>query len=397
MSVNTDSKLIEKLLSRNVENIYPSKDFLEAKLKFGKQLTLYLGIDPTGPSLHFGHALNLMKMAEFQKLGHKIIILIGSFTAMIGDPTDKMAVRKPLTRKQVLANAKKYKEQASTFISFSGSNKAEIKYNHKWFDKMNFQEILDLTSNFTVQQMLERDMFDKRIKEGKPVSLHEFLYPVMQAYDSVVMNVDGEIGGNDQTFNMLAGRTLLKSLAQKEKFVLTNKLLSDPTGKKMGKSEGNMISLDDNATEKFGKVMSWTDGMILPALELCTYLSMDEIKDIENKLKEGANPRDYKVKLAKEIVKIYHSEEEANNQEQNFINTFAKKENPDDMEEFDLTGKSIIEAMVESKMVNSNSEARRAIEQNGVSINQEKVTDINTTVNSGDIIQKGKRHFIKIK
>jgi tyrosyl-tRNA synthetase len=344
-----------------------------------------------------GHALSLMKFAEFQKLGHKVIMLIGSFTAMIGDPTDKMATRKPLTRKQVLENAKKYKKQAATFLNFSGPNKAEIKYNHKWFDKMNFKEVVDLSANFTVQQMLERDMFDKRVKEGKPVSLHEFLYPVMQAYDSVAMNVDGEIGGNDQTFNMLAGRTLMKSLQNKEKFVVTNKLLADPTGKKMGKSEGNMITLDDSASEKFGKVMSWTDGMIVPAFELCTYTEKEKVNEIKLKLENGENPRNAKILLAKEIVKIYHSEEESQTEEQNFVNKFAKKEIPNEIEEFDLAGKTIIEVLVEAKLVNSNSEARRAVEQNGVSINQEKVTDIKTEVKAGDIIQKGKRFFVRIK
>lgn len=397
MPIKTDAHLIDQLLTRGVENIYPSKEFLEEQLKSGKQLTLYLGIDPTGPSLHLGHAINLMRLGMFQKLGHRVIMLIGSFTAMIGDPTDKLAARKPLTRKQVLSNAKKYKKQASTFLNFHGFNKAKIKYNHKWFDKMTFKKVVELTHNFTVQQMLERDMFTKRQEEGKPIGLHEFLYPVMQAYDSIAQGVDGEIGGNDQTFNMLAGRTLVKSLENREKFVLTNKLLTDPSGKKMGKSEGNMITLDDNAIEKFGKVMSWTDGMILGGFELCTTIENEKIAEYKKQLESGVNPRDLKIELAFQITKLYHGKEEANQAKENFIQTFSKKETPDEIAEKDLAGKAILDVLLEAQMVESKSEARRALEQNGVKINQLVITDINTKVQSGDIIQKGKRHFIKIK
>ncbi|MFA6537466.1 MAG: tyrosine--tRNA ligase [Patescibacteria group bacterium] len=388
---------IAEIINRGVENVYPSKDFLQELLNSDKKLILYLGIDPTGPSLHLGHAISLMKLAQFQKLGHKIIMLIGSFTAMIGDPTDKMATRQPLTREQVLTNCEKYKEQASALISFTGDNPAEIKFNSDWLDKLNFKEIVELASNFTVQQMLERDMFENRINEGKPIGLHEFLYPLMQGYDSVAMDVDGEIGGNDQTFNMLAGRTLLKSLKNKEKFVLTTKLLTDSSGKKMGKSEGNMLRLDDSASDKFGKVMSWSDDMIINGFKLCSFESDEKISEIEKSLEAGKNPRDLKLLLAESIVKIYHGESEAKKQVENFINTFSKGEKPQNIEEFSLAGKSLVEVLVESGLVSSKADAKRNIEQNGVKINDIVCSDPNKTVASGDVIQKGKRFFVKIK
>ena len=396
MKINIDSKKINDLLSRSVENVYPTKKFLEDLLKSGKQLTIYLGIDPTGPSLHLGHANSLMKLAQFQELGHKIIMLIGSFTAMIGDPTDKLATRKPLTREQVLENCQKYKEQASAILKFDGENPAELKFNSDWLDKLNFKEVIDLASNFTVQQMLERDMFDKRMNEGKPIGLHEFLYPLMQGYDSVAMDVDGEVGGNDQTFNMLAGRTMMKAMKNKEKFVVTNKLLTDPTGKKMGKTEGNMVCLDDSAQDKFGKVMSWSDEMIVSAFELCTKESMDKVKEVAKRLKDGENPRNLKIELAEAIVAIYHGEEEAQKAKENFINTFSKKETPDEMPEFELSGKNIVDVLVESKLVSSKSEARRTIEQKGVKVNG-TVVGVECIVNKEDVVQKGKIHFLKIK
>ncbi|MBT5503021.1 tyrosine--tRNA ligase [Candidatus Falkowbacteria bacterium] len=394
MSVNTDPQKIEQLLTRGVENVYPNKEFLEELLKSGKKLKLYLGIDPTGPSLHLGHAISLMKLRQFQELGHTVIMLIGSFTAMIGDPTDKLAVRQPLTRKQVLANCKNYEKQAASILDMK---KTEVKYNNKWLDKLNFKDIVEIAGKFTVQQMLERDMFENRMKEGKPIGLHEFLYPLMQGYDCVAMKVDGEIGGNDQTFNMLAGRTLMKSMSNKEKFVVTNKLLADTSGKKMGKSEGNMITLDDAAVDKFGKVMAWTDDMIVNGFELCTFEPASKVSEVEARLNKGENPRDLKLELAKAIVRIYHGEAEAEKAVDNFIKTFSQKQNPDDIEEFDLSGKTIIEALVEARVVQSNSEARRNIQQGGVKINDQVVEKIDTKVKSGDVIQKGKRHFIKIK
>ena len=240
MPVSADSKKIEELLTRGVENVFPTREFLEKELKSGRRLTLYTGYDPTAPTLHIGHGITMMKLRQFQDLGHKVIMLIGDFTGMIGDPTDKGAARKKLTHAEVLENCQEYQKQASAILNFVGENPAELKYNSEWLGKLNLSDLLDLTAHFTVDRLMERDMFEKRKEEGKPIYLHEFLYPVMQAYDSVAMEVDGEVGGNDQTFNMLAGRDLMKDLQGKEKFVLTMKLLVDSTGKKMGKSEGTI-------------------------------------------------------------------------------------------------------------------------------------------------------------
>ena len=399
--VSTDQEKIQELMTRGVQNIYPNPDFLTKALKSGKQLTLYLGIDPTGPTLHLGHAIPLKKLAEFQALGHKVILLIGNFTATIGDPTDKAATRKPLTRQQVLDNASDYKKQAKTFLKFSGANKADFKYNAVWFDKLNFAEVLKLSSHFTVPQLLERDMFDKRMKDGKPIGLHEFLYPVMQAYDSVAMNVDGEIGGNDQTFNMLAGRTLMKSTGNKEKFVLTMKLLADNTGTKMGKTEGNMLAMSDSPQDMFGKVMSWTDDMIIDGFELCSNTSMKDIKKFAQELESGTNPRDIKFKLATEIVKFYYSDKDAEISGQEFNKIFSEKGKPSDMSEFDIASGKInpVDLLINLKFSTSKSEAKRLITGNGFKVNDKKITDWQTdiAIKSGDVIQAGKRKFGKIK
>lgn len=398
MSVKIDQNLIEKFLSRGVENVYPSRDFLAARLKEGNRLTIYLGIDPTGPTLHLGHAINLRKLKLFQELGHKVILLIGDFTGMIGDPTDKSATRKMLTREQVLENAKLYQEQASKFISFEGNNAAELKYNSEWLGKMSFGEVVELASHFTVQQMLERDMFEKRIGEGKPVHLHEFLYPLMQGYDSVAMDVDGEIGGNDQTFNMLAGRDLMKEMKNKEKFVITMKLLTDPTGKKMGKSEGNMITLLDSADEVFGKVMSWTDEMIDGGFEILTEISKEEVVVIK---KENLNPRDQKARLAFEVVKIFHSEVAAKQAQEDFDKMFRDKEVPEEVVEHKLSSHpmTIIDVLVEVGLAASKSDARRLIDGGGVKMNKEVVGSYEAVVEpgvEGVLIQKGKRGFVKV-
>jgi len=399
MSINTDQDAIDHLLMRGVEHVYPSPEFLEARLKEGKQLTLYLGIDPTGPDLHLGHAIPLRKMAEFQQMGHKIIMLIGDFTGMIGDPTDKSATRVRLTKEQVLANAEKYKDEASKIISFEGENAAEIKYNSVWLGSMTFSDVTELASNFTVQQMLERDMFEKRMEEGKPIHLHEFLYPLMQAYDSVAMDVDGEIGGNDQTFNMLAGRDLIKTLKGKEKFVITSKLLVDPTGKKMGKSEGNMITLSDAPDEVFGKVMSWTDGMIVPGFEILTDLPYGEIKEMNVAMGDGVNPRDFKVKLAEEVVATFFDRQTAQAAVDRFNKIFKEGALPDDIPEMKLSAAmSIVDVLVEIKFASSKSDARRLIDGGGVKVGEEVVTDPEYMIDPAKqpLIQKGKRFFMKI-
>ncbi|MBI5076788.1 tyrosine--tRNA ligase [Candidatus Falkowbacteria bacterium] len=396
MRIITNDQKINELLTRGVENVYPNRKFLEDKLKAGIPLKLYLGIDPTGSTLHLGHAISLMKLRQFQELGHKIIMLIGSFTAMIGDPTDKLATRKPLTREQVLKNCENYRKQASVIIKFDGENPAELKFNDEWLDKLTFRDAIKIAEHLTVPRLLERDMFQKRMQEGKTIGLHEFLYPLLQGFDSVAMDVDGELGGNDQTFNMLVGRDLLKAIKGKEKFVLTNKLLTDNAGKKMGKTEGNMITLDDSAEEKFGKVMAWTDDMIVNGFELCTFESMDVVKQAEQRLKKGENPRDLKLELAESIVKIYHGGKAAAQAKGKFVKMFSEKETPEEMPAFALAGKTIGAALVASGLVKSKSEARRNIVQKGVSINGQVVDSEEILVKKGDVVKKGKRFFIRI-
>ncbi|MDO8499784.1 MAG: tyrosine--tRNA ligase [bacterium] len=392
MKINTDAQKINEILTRGVENIYPKKEFLEVRLKEGKQLTLYTGYDPTAPTLHIGHAITMMKLRQFQDLGHKVIMLIGDFTGMIGDPTDKTSARQPLTRKQVVANCKNYKKQASTILNFSGSNPVEVKYNSKWLAKLGSAGLFELASHFTVPRLLERDMFQERLKEGKTVSLHEFMYPVMQAYDSVAMDVDGEVGGNDQTFNMLAGRDLMKTLKNKEKFVLTLKLLTDVSGKKMGKSEGNMIALSDKAEEMFGKVMSWTDGMIQNGFELCTKAAVPSEGEIKS------DPMKWKKTLAAEVVKTFLGETEAKKAEQYFVSTFSKKETPTEIPTIKPSAYDVSTVLVEAKICKSKSEARQMIDQGGVKINEQKVAagDYAATVKAGDVAQKGSRFFVRV-
>ena len=398
MKVIIDEVKIQNLIDRGVENIFVKED-LKKKLSSGKKLKVYLGIDPTGPTLHMGHAIPLKKLKEFQELGHEVILLMGDFTAMIGDPTDKMASRKQLNHKEVLNNLKKYKKQASTFLNFNGSNKAQFKFNSKWLSKMNLAKILDLASHVTADQMQKRDMFVRRNEEGKPVFLNEFLYPLMQGYDSVAMNIDVEIGGNDQTFNMLVGRDLVSKILKKDKTVLATKLLEDNTGKKMGKTEGNMVTFEDSNYEMFGKVMSWNDSLILKGFELCTDVSMSDIKDFEMEINSGINPKDYKMKLAKAITAIYHGEIKAKQAEENFINTFQKKEIPEKMEEINWkTGELLSEVLVKAKILSSKSEFRRLVEEKAVTnLNTEqKINNFNFIPKLGDKFKIGKRRFVEI-
>lgn len=399
--VIVDAAAIDAFLTRGVEHIFPNVEFVRAKMLRGEKLSMYLGVDPTGPTLHLGHAIPLRKLGEFQKLGHQVIFLIGDMTAMIGDPTDKTAARKKLTRKEVLDNARLYRQQAERFISFTGANKAIMRYNSEWLDKMNFGDVLELASNMTVDQMLKRDMFDVRMREGKPIYIHEFMYPLMQGYDSVAMDVDGEIGGNDQTFNMLAGRDLMKSMKGKEKFVIGMKLLTDPTGKKMGKTEGNIISLDQNAEDMFGRVMSWPDELIIPGFEICTEVGAEEIAQVKANLETGGNPRDAKVKLAKAIVTLFHDAKSADTAEASFVNTFKKGELPEDVKDVSVSaGTKLVDILLSEKIIESKSEFRRLIEGKGVSEvgnGDPKIEDTEFKIERDISLRIGKKRFIKIK
>ena len=393
--VSTDEKKIEELLTRGVENHYPSKDFIRVRLRSGERLRVYLGIDPTGPTLHLGHAIPLRKLRQFQDLGHEIILLIGDFTARIGDP-DKKEVRKQLTHEEVLANAKRYKQQASVFVRFDGANPAKVLCNNDWLSALTFSDVLELASKMTVQRMLDRDMFRRRMKEGKPIYIHEFMYPLMQGYDAVAMDVDGEVGGNDQTFNMLAGRTLMKELKQKEKFVLPMKLLTDTQGAKMGKTAGNMLSFLDTPHEKYGKVMSWTDEMILPGFELCTDA---DVSEVEKRLSGGENPRDLKMELAHTIVASYHGVNAADAAQREFVEAFQKRDVPSDCAETTAgPGDTLMDVLVREGIVPSKSEFRRLVRAGAITNKDtgEKVTAQDASATPG-VYKIGKHRFLKIR
>ncbi len=401
MTPSTDTQAVDWFLSHAVENVLPSKEALREKLLSGARLRVYLGLDPTGPTIHIGHVIQLQKMAELQALGHEIILLLGDFTAMIGDPTDKTATRKRLSREEVLENLKQYTAQASRFLRFDGPNPAQVKLNSEWLGAMSFSDVVELAAHFTVQQMMERDMFEKRLAEQKPIYLHEFMYPLMQGYDSVALNVDMEIGGNDQTFNMLAGRTLLREMKGKEKFVMSCKLLADPTGKKMGKSEGNMIALTDHPNDAYGKIMSWTDAMILPGFSVLTNLTYAELDECKARLDAGENPMTLKRELAERVVSTCFGADEAKEAREHFARVHQEHERPTDIPVVTVSWKeaALVDALVEGGLVPSKSEARRQIEQGGVRVNDETITDVNARISleGGEVVlQKGKRHFVKL-
>jgi tyrosyl-tRNA synthetase len=398
-----DEARVDEVLARGVEAVLPDKIVFRKLLLSGRRIRLYCGFDPSADALHIGNAIALNKLAQFQALGHEVIFLIGDFTGMIGDPTDKSSARSKLTREQVLGNAKNYREQASAYLKFDGENPALIKYNSIWSDPLTFKDLIELSSNFTVQQMIQRDMFQERIKQEKPIFLHEFLYPLAQGYDSVAMDVDLEVGGNDQMFNMMCGRDLMKALGKKEKYVMTLKLLADDSGKKMGKSEGNVVSLDAMPADMYGAVMSWSDGAIGLGLELATKLPLNEVRADQVTLKAGqVNPRDLKMKLARTLVTLVHGHESAAKAEQIFINTFQKKEIPSDMAEISLgvATMNIVELLVVVKLAASKSEARRLITQGGIKVGTDVMKDPATAVvvpAKGVVIQKGKRYFVRVK
>ncbi len=376
---------INGVLTRGVANILPSKKKL-ADLISQKKITLYQGFDPTSPNLHLGHWIGLRKLAEFQGLGHKVIFLIGDFTGMIGDPSDKTVTRKRLTKSQVLKNAKNYQSQAEKVLKFDGDNPAEVLFNSQWLSKLSFEDVLELSAKSTVQQMLERDFFQQRIKNEKPIYLHEFLYPLMQAYDSVVMGVDLEIGGNDQLFNMLSGRILMKLLKKKEKYVLAMKLLEDPTGKKMGKTEENAINLNDSAIDIFGKIMAFPDSLIDPGIELLTNLELN--------LSKSLKPLAAKKRLAFEVVRQIQAKEKALAAKAHFEKTFQKR-----VPEYKIKigyQPSLVQTIAGLETVGSKSQAKRLIEQGAVDVNEKTIYNPAYKIKGGENIKIGKRVFIQV-
>ena len=383
---------IDEILTKGVEKIYPSKEALEKALRSGKKLRIYSGIDPTG-KLHLGHMVVLKKLRQLQDLDQEIIVLIGDFTAQIGDPTDKSATRKKLTKEQVKKNSVDYKKLIRKILDLKKTN-VRFLHNEEWTNKLKPVDMLQIASHFTVSQLIERNMFQKRIKEGKEIYIHEFLYPIFQAYDSVTMNVDMEIGGNDQTFNMLAGRKLMKKMINKEKFVLTTKLLAEPGKEKMGKTEGNLIALDEKPEEMFGKIMSWPDEMIQSSFILLTDISIEKVKTAKPSLIEK------KKWLAREIVTSLHSEKEAKEAEEEFKNVFQQKKIPTKIKTIKCVEKEykLIDVLAKNNLVSSKGEAKRIIKQGGIDLDGKPVTDIQFSFKpkEGNIIKIGKTKFIKI-
>ncbi len=358
-------------------------------------MRIYFGIDPTGTQLHLGHSVPLRKMRAFQDAGHEVILVIGSFTAMIGDPTGRDEMRKSLTKEDVKKNFESYMDQAKLILD---TKKLSVKYNHEWLEKLNFKDIVDLASKFTVQQMLERDMFEQRLEKGQPIGVHEFLYPLMVGYDSVVLDVDCELGGNDQYFNMLAGRTLQTAFGKRDKFVLTVKLLDGTDGRKMSKTYDNCVYLTDEPIEMFGKLMRVHDDLIPAYMEYCTSIPMSEVVQAQKELKDGiVNPKELKMRLAKTIVSQYHGEEQGRVAEANFNHVFSDKGVPEDLDEVKAKkGTLFLDFIVDEKFVTSKSEARRLIEQGGLKFDDEKVPGITETILKTGVLKIGKRKFVKV-
>ncbi|MBT3293100.1 tyrosine--tRNA ligase [Candidatus Peregrinibacteria bacterium] len=429
-----------ELLTRAVSNVKPDK-LANKKLESGKPIRLYLGIDPTGSKLHLGHSVPLRKLKAFADAGHEVVFLVGSFTATIGDPTGQDKMREPITKEQVKKNFKTYKKQAGKILDFK---KVKIRYNTEWYDKMNAMDFFEINSHFTVQQMMQRDMFKERMKwkvicnnckelsdspiqfqstEDKdsldineteitcshcekrtlvsketiipppnPVSPQEIMYPIMQGYDSVMLDVDCEIGGNDQLFNMLCGRKLQKIYGKREKFVLTTKLVEGTDGRKMSKTYDNCIWLEDSANDMFGKTMSINDELMETYFECCTDVPMNEVKEIVK-----GNPRDAKVRLAKEIVSLYHGEKAAQAAVKQFDAVFRGKGIPDDIKEVKVKkGTFLLDVLVKHELIPSKSEGRRLIKQNGITVNEKPVKEVEALAEEGTV-KVGKRKFLKIK
>lgn len=369
---------------------------LERSAKTGKPLRIKLGADPTAPDIHVGHTVVIRKLRAFQELGHTAIFLIGSFTGMIGDPSGKNATRPPLSREEIDANAETYKKQIFKLLD---PEKTEIRYNSEWMDKFDAADFVRLCSRVTVKQILERDDFEKRLREEKPISLHELLYPLVQGYDSVALEADVELGGTDQKFNLMVGRNLQREYAQEPQVILTTPLLEGLDGvNKMSKSLNNYIGIDEAPNEMFGKVMSISDDLMWRYYELLTDSTTAEIEKMKS---SDENPRNLKVNLAKLIIKDFHSHEAAEAAEADFVARFVKKEIPDEIEETRVSAGTynLADLLVQTNLAPSKKEAKRLIEQGGVKLNGEKATASGSEIELKDeiLLQVGKRKFLKVK
>ena len=392
------SEAIDDLLSRGVTEII-DRTHLRKVLLAGKPLRIKLGIDPTGPRIHLGNAVIIRKLRDFQRLGHKAVFIVGDFTAQIGDPSDKLAKRPMLTALEVKANLKSYRDQLSKIIDLS---RAEFVFNSRWLSKLTFKEVALLAETFTVQQMLARRNFKERYEKGTEISIREFLYPLMQGYDSVEVKADVEIGGFDQLFNVMAGRTIQQFYGQKPQDILTGEMLEGTDGRKMSKSWGNVINITDEPNDMFGKVMSVRDDLIIKYFTLTTDASLEEIKAIEKGLKTGKlNPRDAKARLAREIVSLYHGDAAAKKAEAEFDKVFRTKGLPSEIKTKKLTKPvfELAELLVATRLAKSKSEAARLIGQGGVKIDGIEQSDFREKISlskEGVLIQVGKRNFLRV-
>jgi tyrosyl-tRNA synthetase len=390
---------INELLTRGIDKVYPTKEELEQVLKNGKKLRVYQGFDPTSPELHIGHLVGLRKLRQWQDLGHEVIFLIGDFTGMIGDPSGKDATRKVLTKEQVLENAKTYKQQASKVLRFDGENPVLIKYNSEWLAKMTAMELIELSRNLSLQQVMERDMFQRRLKNDMDVALNEFFYPFIQGYDSVAMDVDVEVGGTDQMFNMLMGRKLMRNIRKKEKFVMTTPILADSEGKKIGKTTGNVIAFNDTPADFYREIMALSDDVIVKGLEYLTDLPMEEIAEIKKKLDSGENPINFKKQLALEVTKQLNGESEAQVAAEAFGKTVQNKEAPSVIPSFTPSSGASIAGTISAWGDMSASEVKRLANQGGIEINGQTIDNskLGQTATPGTIIKVGKKTPFEVK
>ncbi|EIG25482.1 tyrosine--tRNA ligase [Haemophilus paraphrohaemolyticus] len=393
MSQSIETILAE--LKRGVEDIYSEADLIE-KLKENRPLRVKLGADPTAPDIHLGHTVVLNKLRQFQNFGHEVIFLIGDFTATVGDPSGKNATRPPLSREDVLRNAETYKEQIFKILD---PQKTRIVFNSEWLGELGTVGMIRLASNYTVARMLERDDFKKRFANQQSIAIHEFIYPLLQGHDSVALEADVELGGTDQTFNLLIGRELQKSAGQKPQVAMTLPLLVGLDGeKKMSKSLGNYIGVTEAPSEMFGKIMSISDELMWDWYNLLSFRPLTEIAQLKAEVEAGKNPRDVKILLAKEIIARFHNEDAANAAEQEFINRFQKGAMPDEMPEFTFEGEiGLATLLKEAGLVPSTSEAIRSAQQGGVKIDGEKVDDVRQNAQKGTFVyQVGKRKFARV-
>ncbi len=390
------------VIRRGTVDLLPEDELvqkLENSIKNNQPLIIKQGFDPTAPDIHLGHTVGIRKLKQFQDLGHQVVVIIGDYTAMVGDPSEKNSTRPRLTHKQVIENAKTYQEQ---FFKILDKNKSQIRFNGDWFKKMSFEEVMELASRFTVARMLERDDFSKRYNGQLPISIHEFFYPLMQGYDSVMIKADVEMGATEQKFNLVIGRQIQKEYGQKPQIVLTLPVLEGVDGtQRMSKSLGNYIGIDESPNETYGKAMSIPDKLIYPYFELISDVSLEELGSIKLQLEDqNTNPRDVKKYLARTIIRMYHGEQDSKNAESAFEQVFVKKDIPDEMPEFSFEKEKmrIDDLLIATKTATSKNEARRLIKQGGVSIDGEKINDPFTEIliSSEKVLKVGKRKFARI-